>query len=83
MDNNEFSFDALLRNDEFSRSESLATHYAKSDFLEAVREYVSDEKAVEKLSRECEDVAYCVFEDAFKQGFCFAVKSARFFMNVR
>lgn len=81
MDNNEFSLDALLRCDEFSRTESLAAFYAKSDFGAVVREHVSDEEAVEKIKRECEDVAYCVFDDAFKQGFCFAVKSVKFLLK--
>lgn len=82
MDNNEFSFDALLNCDEFSRNESFTTYYAKSNFLKVVGEYVSDEGAVKKIKRECEDVAYCVFNDAFKQGFCFAVKSAKFMLKI-
>lgn len=81
MDNNEFSFDALLNCDEFSRYKSLETMYAMDDFLKAVRECVSDEKAVEKIKRENTNLTYCIFNDAFKQGFCFAVKSFKFLLK--
>lgn len=81
MDNNEFSFEALLNCDDFSCYESLSTNYAKDDFLKTVKEYVTDEKAVEKIKRENEDLAYCTFNDAFKQGFKFAVKSMIFILK--
>ncbi|MDE5740976.1 MAG: hypothetical protein K2H90_00840, partial [Oscillospiraceae bacterium] len=81
MDNNEFSFDELLNCDDFSRYESIATHYARSDFLKMITEYVKDEKAVEKIKRESEELVYCAFNDAFKQGFKFAVKSIIFILK--
>lgn len=81
MDNNEFDLDELLRCDEFSRYESMATRDAMNDFLETVMENTDGEKAAEKIKRESEDVVYCVFNDAFKQGFCFAVKSVKFLLK--
>ncbi|MDE6131783.1 MAG: hypothetical protein K2G04_00195 [Oscillospiraceae bacterium] len=82
MDNNEFSFDALLNNDEFARYESPATMYAMEDFLKVVRECVEDEKSMEKIKKESKDLSYCVFNDAFQQGFCFAVKSLKFMLKI-
>ena len=52
-----------------------------NDFLETVMENTDGEKAAEKIKRESEDVVYCVFNDAFKQGFCFAVKSVKFLLK--
>lgn len=82
MDDNEFSFDALLNCDEFTYYESFMTHYAKDDFFKALEECVSDEKALERIKRENKDMMYCVFSDGFKQGFCFAVKSVKFLLKI-
>lgn len=81
MDNNEFDLDELLRCSEFSRYESMETRDAMNDFLETVKENTDGEKAAEKIKRDCGDLIYCTFHDAFKQGFCFAVKSVKFLMK--
>lgn len=81
MDNNEFNLDELLRCDEFSRYESMETRDAMNDFLETVKENTDGEKAAEKIKRDCDDLIYCTFHDAFKQGFCFAVKSVKFLLK--
>lgn len=79
---NEFSFDALLNNDEFARYKSPEAMYAMEDFLKAVTECVGDEKSVEKIKKESNDLSYCAFNDGFKQGFCFAVKSLKFMLKI-
>lgn len=81
MDNNEFDLDELLRCSEFSRYESMATRDAMNDFLETVKENTDSEKAAEKIKRDCDDLIYCTFHDAFKQVFCFAVKSVKFLLK--
>ena len=81
MDNNKFSLDELLRCSEFSRYESMATVDAMNDFLKTVKENTDGEKAAEKIKRDCDDLVYCTFHDAFKQGFCFAMKSVKFLLK--
>ena len=81
MDNNEFDLDALLNCDEFSRRKSPEAIYAMDDFLKVVKENVGDENAAEKIKRESNNLMYHTFNDAFKQGFCFAVKSVKFLMK--
>lgn len=81
MDNNEFDLDDLIDNSEFSRCESMATRDAAEDFLKTVKENTDGEKAAEKIKRDCDDLVYCTFHDAFKQGFCFAVKSVKFLLK--
>lgn len=81
MDNNEFSLDDLLNSDEFSRRKSPETIYAMDDFLKVLAECVSDEKAAEKIKLENTNLMYCTFNDAFKQGFCLAVRSVKFLMK--
>lgn len=82
MDNNEFSLDELLNCSDFSRYESIATRYAMEDFLKTVKENTDCEKSAEKINRDCKDLVYCAFNDAFKQGFCFAVKSIKFLLKI-
>ena len=82
MDCNEFSFDALLNCDEFSRCKSPETIYAMDDFLKIVEECASDEEKAEKIKRENTNLTYCTFNDAFKQGFCFAVKILKGIMRI-
>lgn len=82
MDNNEFSFDELLNCSDFSRYESMATICAMEDFLQTVKENADGEKAFEKVKQDGNDLAYCTFNDGFKQGFCFAVKSLKFMLKI-
>ncbi|MBD5140563.1 MAG: hypothetical protein HDT25_03985 [Ruminococcus sp.] len=81
MDNNEFSLDDLLNCSDFSRYESMAARYAMEDFLQTVKENTDGEKAFEKIKQDGRDLAYCTFNDGFKQGFCFAVKSVKFLLK--
>ncbi len=81
MDNNEFSLDELLNCSDFSRYESMAARCAMEDFLRTVKENTDGEKSAEKITRDCKDLVYCTFNDAFKQGFCFAVKSVKFLLK--
>ena len=53
-----------------------------NDFLNAVKECAGDENAVEKIKRESTNLMYYTFNDAFKQGFCFAVKSLKFMLGI-
>lgn len=81
MDNNEFSLDELLNCSDFARYESMTAKYAMEDFLATVKENTDGEKAAEKIKRDCNDLIYCTFNDAFKQGFCFAIKSIKFLLK--
>ena len=81
MDNNEFSLEELLNCSDFSRYESISTRNAAEDFLNTVKAHTEDEKSAEKIKRVCDDLVYCTFHDAFKQGFCFAVKSIKFLLK--
>lgn len=82
MDNNEFNLDELLNCDEFSRRKSPEAIYAMDDFLKVVKENVGDENTAEKIKRESNNLMYYTFNDAFKQGFCFAVKSVKFLLKI-
>lgn len=81
MYNNEFDLDALLDCDDFPRRKSPETIYAADDFLKAVTECISDEKSAEKIKRENTNLMYYTFNDAFKQGFCFAVRTVKFLLK--
>ncbi|MBD5147012.1 MAG: hypothetical protein HDT21_14080 [Ruminococcus sp.] len=81
MDNNEFDLDALLDCDAFVRYESVEAKCAMDDFLKTVKENTDGEKTVEKIKRDLNDLVYYTFNDAFKQGFCFAVKSVKFLLK--
>lgn len=82
MDNNEFSFDALLDCDVFVRSESVEARCALIRLSELVEKNVGDEKTADIIQGAESDYAYYLFRDAFKQGFCFAVKSLKFMLKI-
>ncbi|MCM1024703.1 MAG: hypothetical protein NC395_11705 [Prevotella sp.] len=82
MDFNEFNLDALIDCNDFVRYESNMTRDAKEDFIKTVKAHTESETASERINRECEDLIYCVSHDAFKQGFCFAMKSVKFLLKI-
>lgn len=82
MDNNQFSFDALLDSDDFCRYESIETRCAMNSLFELVEKNVSDPKAVDVIRSAGRDYRSYLFSDAFKQGFCFAVKTIKFLLKV-
>lgn len=82
MDYNEFSLDALLDSDEFCRNESVETRCAMDRLFELVEKNVSDAKTVDVIRVAGRDYRSHLFNDAFKQGFCFAVKTIKFMLKI-
>ncbi|MDE6764062.1 MAG: hypothetical protein K2J73_10350 [Oscillospiraceae bacterium] len=82
MDPNEFSFGALFNCADFRFSESLAF---KEAFAE-LNNILETELCKSDLRSRLDNAANrCIFEarsDAFKQGFCFAVKSIKFLLKI-
>lgn len=82
MDPNEFSFGALFNCADFRFSESLAF---KEDFAE-LNSILESEMCNSNLRGRLDNAANrCIFEAraaAFKQGFCFAVKSIKFLLKI-
>lgn len=82
MDNNEINLDALLNSDAFVRYESIETRCAMNNFFELIEKNISDEKTADIIQGAESDYAFYLFNDAFKQGFCFAVKSLKFMLKI-
>ncbi len=82
MDNNQFSFEALLESDDFCRYESIETRCAMNSLFDLVENNVSDKKIVDMIHGACSNYGRRKFCDAFAQGFCFAVKSIKFMMKI-
>lgn len=82
MDINEFSLDALLDCDEFARRESIETRCAMDRLFEHIEMNISDTKTVDMIHSIASDCRCYIFNDAFKQGFCFAVKAMKFMMKI-
>ncbi|MEZ3453807.1 MAG: hypothetical protein K1W17_05495 [Oscillospiraceae bacterium] len=81
MDLNEFSFDALLSSSDFSSVESARTSYAYNELETVLKENVKDDVSSE-IKKLAEGYACSAYNDAFKQGFCFAVKSIKFLLKI-
>ncbi|MDE6764635.1 MAG: hypothetical protein K2J73_13290 [Oscillospiraceae bacterium] len=82
MDINDFSFDALLECDVFARYESIETRCAMNSLFEYIEKNVSDVKTVNMIHGALSDCRSYIFNDAFKQGFCFAVKTIKFMLKI-
>ena len=82
MDYNEFSFDALLDSDDFCRYESIETRCAMNSLFDLIEKNVSDPKTVDAIRAAGRDYRSHLFDDAFKQGFCFAVKTIKFMLKI-
>ncbi len=82
MDNNEFSLDALLGSDCFIRYESVETRCALNNLFNLIEKNVGDEKAAEMTRGACDDYGSFIYNDAFRQGYCFAVKSLKFMLGI-
>lgn len=82
MDCNEFSFNALFECPEFDFYENKEFKKAYAE-LNRILEIEMEENALRKRLEEAS--IKCVHEahmDAFKQGFCFAVKSIKFILKI-
>lgn len=82
MDENEFSFDALLSCSEFLSVESARTSYAFNEFQSFLKKNVKDSDISSEIEKIVEDYACSAYNDAFKQGFCFAIKSIKFMLKI-
>lgn len=82
MDTNEFSFEALLSSSEFLSFESARTSYAYNELETLLKENVKDDGVSFEIKKLAGDYACSSFNDAFKQGFCFAVKSIKFLLKI-
>ncbi|MDE6763954.1 MAG: hypothetical protein K2N26_01885 [Oscillospiraceae bacterium] len=82
MDCNEFSFEALFKNDEFQIYESNELVSAFKELNRVLESYIKDSEVrllIERAALDCSSIAQ---ESSFKQGFCFAVKSIKFLMKI-
>lgn len=82
MDNNEFSFDALFKCGEFSRYESTKTGYSYNELEQFIDKNIKDSDISDELKSNIEAYRCLSFDDGFKQGFCFAVKSLKFMLKI-
>lgn len=82
MDPNNFSLDALLSSSDFSAVESARTSYAYNELETILKENVKDGGVSSEIKRLAEDYMWSAYNDAFKQGFCFAVKSIKFLLKI-
>ena len=82
MDANEFSFDALLSSSEFISVESARTSYSFNELENFLKENIKDNDISTEIKKLAEDYACSSYNDAFKQGFCFAVKSIKFMLKI-
>lgn len=82
MDPNEFSLDALLSCSDFMSVESARTTYSSNKLETFLKENVKDNDVSSEIKRLAEDYACSSYNDAFKQGFCFAVKSIKFLLKI-
>lgn len=82
MDCNEFSFDALLSCSEFISVESAKTGYSFNELDNFLKENIKDGDISSEIKKLAEDYTCSAYNDAFKQGFCFAVKSIKFLMKI-
>ena len=82
MDNNEFSFDALLKCSEFFTCESTKTSYAYNELDGFIDKNIKDSDISDELKTLAEYYRHSSFDDGFKQGFCFAVKSLKFMLKI-
>lgn len=82
MDINEFSLDALLECDVFAHYESIEARCAMNSLFDLIEKNVSDTNTVNTIHSAASDYRCYVFNDAFKQGFCFAVKAMKFMLKI-
>lgn len=82
MDNNDFSFDELLKNCSFVPYESKATILSYDELHKFLKENIADNDVTEEIESLASDHGCKNFDDGFKQGFCFAVKSIKFLMKI-
>ena len=82
MDNNEFSFDALFDNDDFNRYESKETKRFFDALCEFMENNIKENILEDAFHDHISEYRNSIFDDGFKQGFCFAVKSIKFLMKI-
>lgn len=82
MDNNEFSFDALFKCGGFRSCESTKTSYAYNELERFIDKNIKDSDIADELRSNAESYRCSSFDDGFKQGFCFAVKSLKFMLKI-
>lgn len=82
MDNNEFSFDALFKCCEFNTCESTETSYAYNELEQLIDKSIKDDDISDELKSDIEHYRCLSYDDGFKQGFCFAVKSLKFMLKI-
>lgn len=82
MDNNQFTLDDLLKSNKFIPNESRATVLSYNEMLSFLQSNVLEKDVSDEI--ECFAAAYgnCNFDDGFKQGFCFAVRTIKFLMKM-
>ena len=64
------------------RYESIETRCAMNSLFDLIEKNVSDPKTVDAIRAAGRDYRSHLFDDAFKQGFCFAVKTIKFMLKI-
>lgn len=82
MDNNLFSLDELLKNDKFVPYESKATERSYDEMMSFLKSNISKKNVCDEIESLADAYGNMNFDDGFKQGFCFAVKSIKFLMKI-
>lgn len=82
MEPNEFSLDALLSCSDFKPAESIRTSGEFDSFEKFIEENVKEEKISFEIKNLAENYGCSSYNDGFKQGFCFAVKSIKFMLKI-
>ena len=82
MDNNNFSLDELLKNSKFVPYESRETSHSYDNLIAFLKNNISKKAVYDEIECLASDHGNHNFDDGFKQGFCFAVKSIKFLMKI-
>lgn len=82
MDKNKFSLDELLKCCEFVPYESKSAILSYDEMQLFLEKNINDKGIVMKIESLAGNFGKRNFDDGFKQGFCFAVKSIKFLMKI-
>lgn len=82
MDENEFSFEALLKNGEFKIYESEKLLAAFKNLNDVLESYITDTVIRSKIESAALNCSLEAQHGSFKQGFYFAIKSIKFMLKI-
>lgn len=82
MDANEFSFEALFNSNDFHFDDCLAFKEEYAELNDILEVEIGGSELCGRLENAVESCIYEARAEAFKQGFCFAVKSIKFMLKI-